>query len=180
MQLPPELEKAVQAGAREPRSGPDWLLETVAVLAVVLPVLYLAASWPDLPERVPTHFGPSGAPDGFGPRAGLWAMAAVEVGLYALFAALPAMPLRFWNVPVTVTERNAKAVGRYLPRFGRAMKAAMSLLLGLLLIGTVRVALGQADGLPPWFLVVALAAPGGTLAWSFWKMARLGTRGSRA
>ncbi|HMX78838.1 MAG TPA: SdpI family protein [Ferruginibacter sp.] len=40
----------------------------IPLLFLLIPWLYLAFIWGDLPDRIPTHFGITGAPDAFGNR----------------------------------------------------------------------------------------------------------------
>lgn len=47
---------------------PKILQWTFVLVLVSLPWIYLAAIWEKLPETIPTHFGPSGAPDKFGDK----------------------------------------------------------------------------------------------------------------
>lgn len=78
------------------------------LLAFLLTLLavggYLAGTASGLPERVPTHFGPGGAPDGWMSRQGYFAyMLALSVGfpvlLTALVAFAPRIAPRWINVP---------------------------------------------------------------------------------
>lgn len=68
---------------------------------LIVPLLALAVSlyaWPRLPERVPTHFGVGGAPDGWGSRAmGALLMPAVMAFIVGVFRVLPAIDPRREN-----------------------------------------------------------------------------------
>jgi len=81
----------------------------------------------------------------------------VQVALYLLLTFMRYLPARFYNVPVTVTERNLVRVGALLRRFPRVMKAALSLTLSMLIVGTIRVALAQATSLSPWLTGIGMA-----------------------
>lgn len=79
-----------------------------SLLAFLLTLLavggYLVGTVSELPARVPTHFGPSGAPDGWMSRQGYFAyMLAFSVGFPVLLAALvafaPRIAPRWTNVP---------------------------------------------------------------------------------
>jgi uncharacterized membrane protein len=63
----------------------------VFIIALV-PVFYLAAVYNSLPEIIPTHFGFSGKPDGFGNKKTLWITGAilpvVSIGIYFLLSNL--------------------------------------------------------------------------------------------
>ncbi|WP_167855499.1 SdpI family protein [Hymenobacter fodinae] len=65
-----------------------WQLLTLAV--VVLPGLYLAYTWPALPNQIPTHFGADGQANGFTAKQHMWLPCiALPLGLYLLLLLLP-------------------------------------------------------------------------------------------
>lgn len=173
MQVSREEAKLVTAGLRTPPAGLDLALEILAALVVAVALAFLIVSWPGLPERVPTHFDASGTPDSFGPRASLWGLAAVMVGLYGVLYGMKYFPPRFWNVPFKVTEVNAEAAGRVMARFARAMNLACTGLFAAILFGSVRVALGQTGGLPVWLMLAGAVLPLGALVWALVEMSRL-------
>jgi uncharacterized membrane protein len=61
---------------------------------IVVPLLYLALVWNQLPETVPTHFGISGKPDAYGPKWTLMLLSAVSVGMYFLLRYVPQLDPR--------------------------------------------------------------------------------------
>src|SRR5205823_14506695 len=66
----------------------SWLANFVA-LALLLGQLGLAWVWyPQLPEQIPTHFGFTGKPDGWGPKRALWILPALSILLYFLISGL--------------------------------------------------------------------------------------------
>lgn len=178
MQVSPEEAKLVIAGLRTPPEGVDLALEILTALVVVMAVAFLAVVWSGLPERVPTHFDAAGAPDAFGPRWSLWGLAGVMVALYAVLYAMKFASPRLWNMPFKVTAANAKAVGRLLARFSRVMNLACTVLFGALLVGSVRVALGQAGGLPIWTTLTGVLLIFVALAWIMTTMSRLSRAGA--
>lgn len=65
-----------------------WQLLTLA--AVLLPTLYLAYLWPQLPAQVPTHFSPDGQANGYTDRAHMWLLTLVlPLGMALFFSILP-------------------------------------------------------------------------------------------
>jgi uncharacterized membrane protein len=65
-----------------------WPLLTLA--AIVVPVLYLAYTWPTLPQQIPTHFAADGQANGFTARQNMWLpCVALPLGLYLLLLVLP-------------------------------------------------------------------------------------------
>lgn len=178
MQVSREDAKLVTAGLRTPPTGLDLAFEILAALTVAMAIAFLAVAWSGLPERVPTHFDASGAPDAFGSRWSLWGLAGVMVALYAVLYAMKFAPPRLWNLPFTVTSANAQAVGSLLARFSRVMNLACTALFGALLVGSVRVALGQAGGLPVWTTLIGVLLLFGALAWVLITLSRLGRGGA--
>ncbi|HSZ85804.1 MAG TPA: DUF1648 domain-containing protein, partial [Puia sp.] len=61
-------------------------------IVALVPVFYLATIYDSLPETIPTHFGFSGKPDGFGNKSILWTTGAilpiVSIGIYFLLSNL--------------------------------------------------------------------------------------------
>lgn len=157
MRLTPEQEQAIKREMARPPATLDWYLEVIAALAILLPFGYLLAAWSELPTTIPTHFDAAGKADGFGSRSTLFVLIGVQVALYLLLTFMRYLPARFYNVPVTVTERNLVRVGALLRRFPRVMKAALSLTLSMLIVGTIRVALAQATSLNPWLTGIGMA-----------------------
>lgn len=84
---------------------PSRSLATLITLGIaLLSALRVALVWERLPERMASHFGPSGRPDGFMPRDGFFIFYALVIGLVvALFLAMPAVlkwiPRELVNIP---------------------------------------------------------------------------------
>jgi uncharacterized membrane protein len=80
-----------------------WMLIPIAVVSVI-GIGLQAVYWPYMPERMATHFGPSGRPDGWMSRTSAVVFQAVlQIGLPALFIAiawtLPRFPNSMINLP---------------------------------------------------------------------------------
>lgn len=69
-------------------------LEYLAFVAIALPLVYLFLVWNQLPDIVPTHFGPSGKPDAYGPKWTLTILSAVSIGVYFLLRYVPQLDPR--------------------------------------------------------------------------------------
>lgn len=69
-------------------------LEYLAWVAIVLPLVYLFLVWNQLPDIVPTHFGPSGKADAYGPKWTLTILSAVSIGVYFLLRYVPQLDPR--------------------------------------------------------------------------------------
>ncbi|MFN7732329.1 MAG: DUF1648 domain-containing protein [Pirellula sp.] len=83
--------------------NPWWTVVAIVVVALI-GIGLQAAYCPHMPERVATHFGPSGQPDGWMSRtSAVVFQAALQIGLPSLFVwiawAIPRFPNSMINVP---------------------------------------------------------------------------------
>ena len=142
--------------------------------------------WPELPERIPTHFDAAGNPDGWGSRDVEWFLisalmavigAVLGYGVPALArhlarskSAVLSVPdrERFHALPEEVRVRAMAPVAVGVP----LIAVELQLLVGYLLVGTFFVAREQWERLPPVPLYVWLAVLLGTAI-------ALAVRGSR-
>lgn len=74
--------------------------ELFYLILALLPVAYQAYVYPQLPDTVALHYGPSGQPDAFGPKAQLW----LPVGILSVATLLVGLLLRF--LPQIDPKRN--------------------------------------------------------------------------
>lgn len=79
--------------------------ESLALLTVVGTAVYLGMIWASLPEQIPSHFGPDGAPDAWSGKPMLLLFFFLSLGLYLLFTVVELMP-RIWNLPISVSEKS--------------------------------------------------------------------------
>lgn len=67
-----------------------YLKELVLWAFIVLPIVYLATIWNNLPEQVPTHFNLQGVADGWLSKNSLiYIIGALEIGIYLLMLIIP-------------------------------------------------------------------------------------------
>ena len=139
----------------------------VAVLA------YAASHYADLPPMVPTHFGPSGAPDAWRPKSFSTVMLlplmtlviGVSLGVIAFLTSRAKRALRYplTEVSVAAQTRFREAMTRYIS----AVAMMATLMLALMAVSSIRVALGLEQGLSPVAMILAgvllLAALAGTI-----------------
>jgi uncharacterized membrane protein len=112
-----------------------------------------------LPDRVPVHFGISGAPDRWGPKSELFVFVAIPWGLtiffYALNLALPRLARnpRYLNIPnkwefLKLPPERQSIYWELIREFMTAMTASFNLVFFLIVRATTRVILGKTGGLP--------------------------------
>jgi len=69
-----------------------WIVEIAALGAfLVIPALTLYC-YDALPATIPIHFGPSGAPDGFGSKSMLFFLVGIDAVVFAILSAAPFFP----------------------------------------------------------------------------------------
>ncbi|MBL8233056.1 MAG: DUF1648 domain-containing protein [Bryobacterales bacterium] len=138
------------------RSATDWIIEALAVAVLVGIFAILALNWPELPERIPTHFNAAGTPDGWGSKTSMWFLPGLAVLLYALLTAAS----RFQgliNLPMTV-DRSHPEVRKILLSMTIVVKAVILMSFLYIVTASIQTALGKAGGLGAMFLPLFLAA----------------------
>lgn len=133
-------------------SRPAWVLaaDATAVLVLLGAWVLAVSSYPQLPAQIPTHFGVSGRPDGWGPRVMIFFLPALQTVILA-----------FMVVADLGKPAGDQAVVLPLVRLGT------TLLLSYLLWATVQTSLGRQEGLGSWLLPVTLVPIAGLLLWNW-------------
>jgi uncharacterized membrane protein len=68
------------------------ILRWIPGLVVAATILYTLSVYPDLPARMPTHWGVNGQPTGWSPRAfGAWFVPGMMILMWGLFLILPSI-----------------------------------------------------------------------------------------
>ena len=120
------------------RPGTRALL-AVALAGFVVTLAVFAADYGRVPAIVPTHFGPSGAPDAFGPKSTFVIFPAVGLLMMLLAAVVSTVGLPAKRRPVPAS----------LPLLVGVVFVEMVWVMAVTEIGAFRVALGAAPGLDP-------------------------------
>jgi uncharacterized membrane protein len=162
-----------------------WSVLAIGILCGVYVIGYTLANYDALPDPMPTHFGPSGAPDAWSKKG---------------FASVMIMPIMGLLVGIVLggaallTARAKRAVrlddgGRSLDaqnRFRSAMTKFLSTIALLTIamlttvsVSAVDVALGRRAGIPGWAMVLALALAVYAIGGSVWLAIRYGQGGAR-
>ena len=131
------------------------VLEVIGVVVLLLMWGFVAYYYPNLPARIPTHFGADGQPDGFGHKSTLWQLAVAATVLYSLMIWVSRYP-HWGNYPVKVTEENAERLYRLCACLLREMGLALNVIFAWLVISVCMVATNQMNGLDLWFLPCVL------------------------
>jgi uncharacterized membrane protein len=129
-----------------PKEPMDWFLEFIALAAILFMVAYLLSHYGGLPDKIPTHFGPGGQPDAYGPKATIWILPIIAILTFSIFNILNQKPHLF-NYPTKITEENAFDQYRFATRMMRFINAAISAFMAYITYGIVQTALGKMSGL---------------------------------
>jgi len=118
--------------------------------------ILVAVHWPDLPDRIPLHFGFSGRANRWGNKAGIWFVPGVSAGFYLLMT-LVSRNQALVNLPISV-DREQPETRRLLAQFVNVLKAITAVVLFYISWGSVNTALGRMNGLGREFLPILIAA----------------------
>ena len=135
----------------------DRLLEFIALVSlaalVLLPILYFE----QLPEKIPSHFGPGGLPDGYSDKSIIWLLPFIGAIIYFALSWINKSPHTF-NYPQKITEQNAERLYRTATQMMRNLKALIVGVFAYITFVTIHVALGNLSGLGKLFTPVFFAA----------------------
>lgn len=81
------------------------ILDLLSFLLLAGMFVFLLVYWDRIPDKIPTHYGFSGAADGFGPKGTLLLLPVIGVLLYLLLVFVSKFP-SLWNLPVKLTPFN--------------------------------------------------------------------------
>jgi len=138
------------------------ILAIAGLVSTGLMLGILITYWPQLPAEIPTHFNFSGTPDSWGSKQSLFFLAGVGVILYVMMLIVSRFP-HLYNYLVTITESNAEKQYRMAVTFMLTMANIVIWMFAFIMWQTIRVALGQSEGLGQQFVYVILLATLGTL-----------------
>jgi len=137
---------------------PVWV-EFVVLFLIFYSFYLVVTAYPVLPEKVPTHFGPSSTPDAWGPKSYILVIPFVQIGLYTLMTVLTLFmvkstnPMRFVNLPISKTriqvldEYWIENIRKVVVRDVFSLKAVIMAMLTYLVYITIQVAMGNCEGL---------------------------------
>jgi len=114
---------------------------------LILPFAY----YRDLPDEIPSHFGFKGMPDGFGNKGSIWALPIIGVLLYIGFSLLNYFVIV--KNKVKSSDKYGEPIAREnVLRLMQIIKLMLSVAFAYILWQTIRVSLGETEGLGVWFL----------------------------
>lgn len=153
------------------RSTLDWIFEFVSAAALLAASADVAMHWKLLPERIPTHFGVAGNPDGWGSRNMLLVLLAVTFAMAVLLTFAESYQ-QLINIPMSI-DRESPQVKGLLRSMVIVLKAVITITFVWIVDVTMRTAVGEAHGLGRAFLPLFLGATFAPMIYFLVKLKRL-------
>lgn len=148
------------------------LYRTVPMAAVILGFAVVSFYYGDLPDQVPLHFGLSGNADSYGPKALLWILPVINLGLFYLLGLSAKTSYKLFNYPVKITEENAAIQHRIALDLVAIMRLLCCLMIAYLVYAIVWAARSGGSSINMWVLGGFLLAIFGSIIY-FTRAAKL-------
>lgn len=151
---------------RPPKKFWDKILESIAIMGLLIGIYLAIQAWSNLPTTIPIHFDAAGNADGFGPKGMIWLLPAIGVVMVPAMLFLRRFP---WlsNVPFEITEENAAYQYGLIVRLLSLLACFVSLLFLLLVYDTISIAFGGSSLLGWLFMPIFLTGIMGPIIWYF-------------
>ncbi|WP_373550614.1 DUF1648 domain-containing protein [Haliscomenobacter sp.] len=144
----------------------DYTIGIMALLLMCLQVYLVVQYWPDLPERLPTHYNFQGKPDAYGAKSSILFLPLLGVGIFVMTTVVAMYP-QSMNLPVKVTDENREQLYAKGTRFVHILRFLISVLFAYILWGTIGVGLGWQNQLDNRILIGFLGLMALTMLWFF-------------
>ena len=151
---------------RPPKKFWDKILESIAIMGLLIGIYLAIQAWSNLPTTIPIHFDAAGNADGFGPKGMIWLLPAIGVVMVPAMLFLRRFP---WlsNVPFEITEENAAYQYGLIVRLLSLLACFVSLVFLLLVYDTISIAFGGSSLLGWLFMPIFLTGIMGPIIWYF-------------
>ena len=123
-----------------------WFIEGFSILLLLFGVAYGSLNYASLPQTIPTHFGISGQPNGFGDKYNLLVVIGLNVLVFGLMSLARRYPALI-NYPFQLTPKNEENHFKNAFLMISVMKLFLTLLFGEIIYSTVQTSLGHQSGL---------------------------------
>lgn len=149
----------------------DYVLEIFSALGLLMLVGLSAYFYNDLPDRIPTHFGPDGQPDRIGDKSTLWFLPVLGLVIFGFMTFMNRIPHHF-NYMVNITPENAEKQYSMATRLIRVLKCMIMGIFAFIVWRTIQIAGGASSGLGLGFLLVAVLIPSITFYYIYKSVAK--------
>jgi len=133
----------------------DKILEIVGWVSVFGIWALTLTNYSILPEIIPIHFNGAGKADGFGNKTHIFVLPIISTLLFIGLTILNKHP-HIFNYPSQITKENAVDQYTNATRMMRVLKLVIVVLFGLIVLKTIQIVNGHADGLGTWFLPLTM------------------------
>jgi uncharacterized membrane protein len=133
-----------------PRTAFERVLQVLSTAAMLGCGLYVMRNWGTLPQRIPLHFGLSGAADGWGTAKAFWVLPTLGLVLYLGLSVLELFP-QAYNYTFPITDQNRAAAYRLGRQLVLWIKTLLVCVFGYITVVTVETSRGSMHGLGAWF-----------------------------
>lgn len=154
-----------------PLSILEKVLEICSLAGMLAIFLNLFMVWGSVPNKIPTHFGPSGQADAWGGKGSLLFLPILVIAMYTLLTVIGRFP-HIYNYLCEITENNARFQYQNARTMMVWLKTEIIFIFGYIEWKTVQVALGKTSGLGIGFLPVFLIVVFGTIGVYTYRMVR--------
>ena len=134
----------------------DWLIESVALVGVMILAGYVIYHFPKLPGTIPTHFNGAGLADEFGDKKDFLVLPGIALFIYVFLTIINRVPHLF-HYPGKITPLNAMRQYTLATRMIRILKSTLIWMFFYVSYATIRITKNPASGLGVWFIPVFIA-----------------------
>ncbi|MEI6435586.1 MAG: DUF1648 domain-containing protein [Bacteroidota bacterium] len=127
----------------------DWLIECMAIVAILSFIGYSIYWFPRVPQIIPTHFNANGEVNGYGNKISILILPGIAMLIYALFTVIARFPYNF-NFAGKITPENAPRQYRLATRFIRILKTVIIIIFFYICTMIIRTALNKTDRIGIW------------------------------
>ena len=144
-----------------PKTRFESVLDAIGITIFIMTLGYLFFHFGSLPDQVPGHFNAVGEVNRWGSKMELIILPVIGGSMWLLFTVLEKYPHTFNYVNLRANNLEAQYKnGRLMLN---VLKNETVLLFSLLTYLTIQIALGEAEGLGPWFLPLFMGVIMGSL-----------------
>jgi uncharacterized membrane protein len=133
----------------------DWIIEIATLGLLITCITYASINYSSLPVNIPTHFGFSGHPDGFGNKSNLLFLMGVSIFIYLLVLFCNKYPALI-NYPFEFTPQNEKLHFKNAFLMIRFLKLALVVMFSEIIYATIKTAQGFQQGLDAFMVPLLL------------------------
>lgn len=144
----------------------DWLIELTGLAVLLVIIALVFSAYGGLPDRIPSHYDTSGAPDGYSGKSSILVLLGITVFMAVGLFILNHFPHVF-NYPMEITAENAALQYKRATRLIRILNTITIALFSYMIYSTLQTATNEQSGLGTYFMPVFLTAMFAPIIWYF-------------